>query len=315
MKKLLIVLLVVALAAFLLAGCVPVTPGEGEEGEGEGEVIVVIEGAVVINGKTYVSAGPHDITVTFPASVAGWVDAWINSCTGDYSKSKRIDGGGGVVLFPDAAKKVWTGSGIFGCMNKGYNQVCPPCCATYIEIAAGECEDEACIWFPVIVDSCPPYAEIEVSIANCTCSGCAITFASTSTDPECAEGELCCGDDCSGLASWAINLYEGNPFDTCCDPSVCEEPIASDSGVCPIDFTTECLEAGTYYAVISLVDKVGLEQDYYAKIVVYGGQTTTDICDIIVNECFEIGPPVCIDCYGTDETIGTCEAICLDLDD
>ena len=39
MKKLLIVLLVVALAAFLLVGCIPVTPGEGE---GEGEVIVPI---------------------------------------------------------------------------------------------------------------------------------------------------------------------------------------------------------------------------------------------------------------------------------
>jgi len=43
MKKLLIVLLVVALAAFLLVGCIPVTPGEGErEGEGEGKVIVAL---------------------------------------------------------------------------------------------------------------------------------------------------------------------------------------------------------------------------------------------------------------------------------
>jgi len=27
-------------------------------------------------------------------------------------------------------------------------QLCNPCCASYVEIYAGECEDEACIWFP-----------------------------------------------------------------------------------------------------------------------------------------------------------------------
>jgi hypothetical protein len=301
MKKLLIVLLVVALAAFLLVGCVPVTPPVEGEGEGESEVTVVIEGAVVIDGKTYVSEGDHMVTVTFPAPVAGWADGYISSCYGDYSKAKDSD----FVLFPDAAKKVWTGSAEF---NGGDSE----CCATYVEIWAGECEDEACIWFPVIVDGCPPYAEIKVSVANCTCKGCAITFASTSTDPECAEGELCCGDDCSGLASWAINLYEGWPFDTCCDPSVCEEPIATDSGVCPIDFTTECLAEGTYYAVISLVDKVGLEETYYAKIVVDGGDPITDTCSIVVTECFEdtVECVLCID--SADMIIGDCEADCAD---
>ena len=62
MKKLLLVLLVVTLASFLFVGCLPVTPSEGEgEGEGEGEVAVTveIEGAVVVDGKTYVSGGAH----------------------------------------------------------------------------------------------------------------------------------------------------------------------------------------------------------------------------------------------------------------
>jgi hypothetical protein len=310
MKKLILVLLVVALAAFLLVGCIPVTPGEGE-GEGEGELAkVVIDGAVVIDGKTYVSAGPHDVTVTFPAPVANWVDGYIDSCYGDYSKAKDE----GFVLFPDATKKVWTGSANFvtGSYYNANEWIYLPCCATYVEISTGECDETTCIWFPVIVDGCPPYAEIKVSVANCTCAGCAITFASTSTDPDCAEGELCCGDDCSGLASWAINLYDGNPFDTCCDPSVCEEPIGTDSGVCPIDFTTECLEGGkTYYAVISLVDKVGLEQNYYAKIDVSGGATTADTCSIVVTECFEVPPPDCVECTETGDLIGTCETICV----
>jgi len=299
MKKLLFVLLIVALASYLFVGCMPVTPSEGE---GESEVTVVIAGAVVIDGKTYVSAGFHDVTVTFPAPVAGWVDGYINDCQGDYSKAKD---GGDFVLFPDADKKVWVGSADF---TEGYGD----CCATYIEIWAGECDDEACIWFPVIVDGCPPYAEIKVSVANCTCAGCAITFASTSTDPECTEGELCCGDDCSGLASWAITLYEGWPFDTCCDPSICEEPIATDSGVCPIDFTTDCLVAGEYYAVVNLVDKVGLEETYYAKIVVSGGGTTAETCSIVVTECFE-DTVECVLCTDSaDLIIGSCEADCKD---
>lgn len=110
-----------------------------------------------------------------------------------------------------------------------------------------------------------------------------------------------------------INVYEDYPFDECCDPTVCEEPIASDSGVCPIDFTTECLEAGDHWAVVQLVDKVGLEQNYYAQIIVSGGSTTTDTCSIVVYKCFEIGNKKvdgCIDCYEPGNIIGECYPIC-----
>jgi len=61
MKKLLIVLLVVALAAFLLVGCIPVTPGEGErEGEvtvalGQDPVLLGLAGNFVILTKTGIS--------------------------------------------------------------------------------------------------------------------------------------------------------------------------------------------------------------------------------------------------------------------
>ncbi len=305
MKKLLLVLLVVALAAFLLVGCIPVTPSEGEgEGEGEAGVTVVIEDAFVdLDGKTYVSEGDHTIIVTFPAPVAGVVTANITACGGDYSKDK-VTVAAPVVLFPDATKKIWTGSGTFAASSS-------ECCASYVEVTSGECADVVCIAFPVIVDGCPPYALIDISVDNCVCVGCAVTFASTSTDPDCAESELCCGDDCSGLASWAINIYEGYPFDTCCDPTICEEPIATDSGVCPIDFTTECLDHGTYYAVVSLVDNVGLETTYYAKLIVGGGDPITDTCTIVVVEGFAAAAPICVT-WDTDttDTIGTCTPTC-----
>ena len=307
MKKLFLVLLVVALASFLFVGCLPVTPSEGEgegEGEGECEITVEIEGAVILDGKTYISHGTHTITVTFCTPVVGWVEGYISYCSGDYSPegayiSKDKNGDNYVVFFPNADRTIWTGSGQFSDSDS-------PCCASYVEIYAGECEDEACIWFPVIVDSCPPYAEIEITAEACECEGCEITFESIIDEFDCEADEECCGDDCSGLASWSVVLYDDYPFDECCDPSVCEEPIGSCSGTaCPIECTTECLAEGTYYAVITLVDNVGLETVYYAEIVLGPD------CDIDVTEGWEIGPPECVEWDPfTSDTIGECYPMC-----
>jgi len=304
MKKLLLVLLVVTLASFLFVGCLPTTPAEGEgEGEGEGGVTVVIADSVVVDGKTYVSGGNHDITVTFPAPVVGGVGAYITDCGGDYSKASvpnGIDCGSEVVLFPNADKTIWTGSGEFG--PCGGN-----CCASYVEVTSGECEADVCIWFPVIVDCGNPLAEIEISVGDCECAGCTISFESTLTDPECAEGEECCDDDCSGLASWSIVLYDDYPFDECCDPSICEEPIGSCSGTeCPIECTTDCLTAGTYYAVVTLVDNVGNENVFYAKIIL-SGDGLTENCAIEVTGGIPAGPPPdCVYWYPfTSDVIGT----------
>ena len=297
MKKLLLVLLVITIASFLFVGCLPTTPAEGEgegEGEGECETTVVIDGAVVVDGKTYVSCGDHDITVTFCAPVDGSVSAYITDCNGDYSKN----GDGDVVMFPDATKTIWTGSAYFG--DGG------PCCASYVQVVSGECLADVCIEFPVIVDSCGPYALIDIGVEDCTCEGCMITFDSIINPVDCAADEECCGDDCSGLASWSVVLYDGDPFDECCDPSICEEPIGSCSGTaCPIECTTECLDAGTYYAVVTLVDNVGLEEIYYARIVLGAD------CEIDITEGFATSPPDCIS-WATDttDTIGMCHPIC-----
>jgi len=317
MKKLFLVLLVVALASFLFVGCLPVTPSEGEgEGEGECEVTVEIDGAVVLDSKTYISCGNHDITVTFCTPVVGGVSAYITCCTGDYSTIKLennfIECGSEVVLFPDATGTIWTGSGSFGCFrkNKGKPFQCGPCCASYVEIDAGECEPETCIQFPVIVDCISPFALIEIDVDNCECAGCEISFESITLPGECDPDLECCGDYCSGLASWSVVLYDGEPFDECCDPSICEEPIGSCSGTeCPILCTTDCLTAGTYYAVVTLVDAVGNETVYYAKIVVSGDGATED-CNIDVYEGSYIGPPDCIEWdEGTSDTIGICYSL------
>lgn len=65
-----------------------------------------------------------------------------------------------------------------------------------------------------------------------------------------------------------------------------------------------CLPAGTYYAVVTLVDAVGNEIESYLKIVISGDGSTGD-CDIDVYECHQTGPPECIiwDSF-TSDTIG-----------
>lgn len=263
MKKLLFVLLIVALASYLFVGCIPVTPSEGEgEGEVEGVTVAIADSAKV-GDYTYVSAGSHDITVTFPAPVAGLVSASISPCSGDYTKAFIADGTS-VVLFPDATRKIWTGSGTFTASASD-------CCASYVEVNSGECSDVVCIAFPVIVDGEAPEATVEICLVDCECAGCEIVFSSHTNEEECLPDEVICGDDCSGLASWAIDIYDRYPFDECCEVP-CYEPIESDSGVCPIDFTTTCLadlvadDSDTFYAVVTLVDNVGNDRRFGATI-------------------------------------------------
>ena len=303
MKKLLLVLMVVALASFLFVGCVPVTPAEGEgEGEGEAEVGVTVDIAdsIVLDGKTYVSAGSHDITVTFPAPVAGNVTGNVTGCTGDYSKGDSDDSA--VVLFPNADKTIWTGSASF---EEGEYD----CCASYVEINSGECSDLVCILFPVIVDADNPYALIEVTADDCDCGGCELTFESGVEESECSDDVDCCGDDCSGLASWSVAVYEDDPFNTCCE-TPCEPEIAgcSDSA-CPIECTTVCLDSGEdYYVVVNLVDNVGNETEYYATV------ELDTACGITVTEYLadNAGYNDCdctdwLEVKDTDDFIGLCE--------
>jgi len=314
MKKLLLVLLVVTLASFLFVGCVPTVVDDGDDvvdGDVATEVVVAIADSIVLDGKTYVSGGAHDITVTFPAPVTGNVTGNVTGCTGDYSKSTLFPApDSAVVLFPNPDKTVWDGSATFYSSESG-------CCASYVEINSGECSDLVCIVFPVIVDDCAPYAEIELTLEEdyCVCGGCAVTFSSITTEEVCEADVECCGDDCSGLASWSITLYDGEPFDVCCDPSVCEEPIGSDSGVCPVDFTTVCLTANTtnpyYYAVIELVDNVGLETTYYVRFTLAGGASSDADCVLEVFEGFE-GTVDCVDWNDVSaDIVGSCVAECL----
>ena len=258
MKKLLLVLLVIAMASFLLVGCIPVTPGEGE-GEGEGEVetcpTVAVTSQATVAGKTYIKGGKQTITVTFAvptAPVSVYVGADLRNELHDVE----------VVMYPNADKTIYTGTFEFG-------EYSGDCGEAYIYVET--CETCAPCKYPYTVDTVHPYAKIEVTADECSCEGIALTFANI-TLPAC-EACVCCDDECSGLASWAISIYNKYPFDACCD-TPCVSPVASCSGVCPVACTTICLPgfgetgnlAGGYFVLTTLLDEVGNQARYYVKL-------------------------------------------------
>ena len=258
MKKLLLVLALIAMASFLFVGCL----GEGTTTDTDTDtdtdvdavtMTVEIADSVVLDGKTYVSDEAHLITVTFAEAVVGNVDVNVSTCAGDY---KAI---GDIVMFPDATNKIWTGSAAFGGGELA-------CCASYVEVSSGDCGAECVTKFPVIVDSSHPTATILVDVDTCTCDGCEYTFESGVTEDVCEDDVIDCNDDCSGLASWSIKVYDEDPFDTCC-LTECVEPIGTCSGTdCPIECVSACLDDTVLFAVATLVDQVGNESKAFAKL-------------------------------------------------
>ena len=264
MKKLLLVLMVVALASFLFVGCVPTTtPAEGE-GEGETEVgicpTVSVTSQVAVGTKTFIKGGKQTITVTFAVPTEP-VAVYVGQDLTKAAPSAADE----VVVYANADKTVYTGTVDFSTTS------CYDCNEAYIYVDT--CLECDYCKYPYTVDTALPYAKIHVTAADCTCEGVALTFKSISSTL-CAETSECCGDDCSGLASWAIDLYKVNPFDVCCN-TPCVTPIYSCSGVgCPVDCVTDCLPTSVdsgyvstgYYVVTTLLDEVGNQARYYTRL-------------------------------------------------
>ena len=271
MKKLLFVLLIVALASYLFVGCIPVTPSEGE-GEGEGEAgicpTVAVTTQVAVAGKNYIKGGKQTITVTFAVPTEP-----VSVYVGDDLKVEVPLPGWEVVMYGNADKTVYTGT------------------FTFTKIAGDDCNQayiyvetcDACAYckYPYTVDTLPPASTIKIASAVCSCAGVTLTFK-TPTQTVTCDTPVCCGDDCSGFASYAIDLYAADPFSTCCDVPCATPAYSCPGGVaCPIDCELSCIVGGlvggtdvdgvgtaykTYYLVATLLDKVGNRQRYYATV-------------------------------------------------
>ena len=303
MKKLLLVLLVVTLASFLFVGCLPVTPAEGEgEGEGEAEICptVAVTSQVAVGGKTYIKAGKQTITVTFAVPTEP-VSVWIpDECTEKGAPEGIPDGAHEIVLYADADKKIYTGDFDFSGVD---------CCEFYIYVLT--CETCAPCKYPYIVDGEGPDSEILITSKACVCVGCDLTFKSPAASTVCAVTTECCGDYCSGFASYSIDLYTADPFGACCDIPCITPKYSCPAGVaCPVDCVLSCVDNVTYkkyWTVVTLLDAVGNKTRYYSII------ELDSACGVTVTEYTENLNPVagayCTDWtveVDTDTTIGDC---------
>jgi hypothetical protein len=274
MKKLLLVLMVVALAAFLLVGCIPSTPAEGE-GEGEGEVetcpTLTVSGEVTIAGAKYLKKGTQTITVTFAAAtepVSVYVGAKLDGDTATKANPVGVpETAQEVVMSADATKKVYTGKFYF----KGDTD----CDTAYIYVVT--CATCAPCKYSYTVDNLGPCSQVEIReypTTGCSCGGVNINFRLPVAAASC-DTYGCCGDGCSGLDTYKFDLYKVNPFGTCCDIP-CASPVATCGGTgCAIDCTISCFDIHAYqtadtpkdfWLVATLADKVGNKTYYYAKL-------------------------------------------------
>ena len=289
MKKLLFVLLIVALASYLFVGCTPggtVTPVTPVVAGIDCPTKVEVSGEVVIGGKTYIKGGTSKtITVTFAVATAP-----VSVYVGEDIKAGTIPTLADEVVMYTTDNKVYTGTYTFhGACETDY---------IYVE-TCGTCN--ACK-YPYTVDSLAPTADIRICAADCAadCGGCAITFTSATTTEACATG-VDCVEKCSGFASWNIDIYD-RPLGACCTTACGGTLIGSGSGTtCPISWTTACLSVDisdilynyyygvkTVYAYVTLTDKVGNSTKFGYKLKQYqdydwNGETYVfDTCEEVV---------------------------------
>jgi hypothetical protein len=264
MKKLLLVLAVVAMASFLFVGCLsgtttPTTPTEPTTPEICPTVAVTSQ--VAVAGKNYIKAGSQTITVTFAVPTEP-VSVYVGAALKDYPVGVP-SGATEVVIYPNADKTVYTGKTAFaGC-----------CDVDYIYVLT--CDTCAPCKYPYTVDGVGPASEIKIASAACVCEGVTLKFDTPTQTTTCGVTGVCCGDTCSGFASYTIDLYASDPFDACCDIPCITPAYSCPAGVaCPIDCDLTCIVGGTtiygdktYWVVASLLDKVGNKTRYYAKVV------------------------------------------------
>ena len=281
MKKLLLVLMVVALASFLFVGCVPTVVDDGDDVVDDGTVVamcptVSVATEVEISGVKYIKGGSRVITVTFtvptePVSVYVGNDLKVAPTTSTE-----------VVMYANADKTVYTGTTAFS------TTVGDDCNEAYIYVDT--CLECDFCKFPYTVDNQGPCSSIKIyeyPTTGCSCGGLNLRFVTPSAASECVITSYC-GDYCSGLDTYTVDLYSANPFGTCCDIP-CISPKATCSGTgCDIDCTLSCFnpndyftisgtDSKTFYGVVTLLDKVANKTRYYAQIDLDSGSNITAI--------------------------------------
>jgi len=179
------------------------------------------------------------------------------------------------------------------------------CIPLEIYVLAG---DPCCIQtceYPFIVDPIGPYASLEVTVETCdfapdpcidpgACAPCSYPghkVVVSTLEPGTCDEIGCCGDTCSGVASWTgyICACNNDPFDECClfDAADCENTDCVELGSpwtgtsCDVEFETNCINdyaypfeqppyadvwGSTWYLYVEMVDNAGNVTEYKASM-------------------------------------------------
>jgi hypothetical protein len=238
MKKLLLVLMVVAMASFLLVGCLPgVTPDPDPDPDPDPTptpvTIAVDKEYTNVAGVTFVACG-KDVIVTLPTAVETDYVVYV---------AQKVETAGvityenKVAATPNADRTVWTA--------KAYTIVplegeCKPICLVAL-VKHPCCPGEEVALRVVTVDCLPPELDLFVKFTDCedVCvipdpcvpevPGAYMEWTSRTTGL-CATVD-CCKDTCSGVNGWSLVA----------DPDPCLGPCDTETGTgCPVEGAFEC---------------------------------------------------------------------------
>ncbi|MBA7498614.1 hypothetical protein ES704_01351 [subsurface metagenome] len=271
MKKLLLVLLVVALASFLLVGCLPGTTPDDDDDDGNGDDVIVP--VTLIFDKEYTNTSgvtfiPCEgaVTVTFPTPVAldyvVYVALKDDAAVDPYSCE--------TALSPNADRTVWTLAAYSpaDCVDSGLSECVPLCVVALVKHPC--CIGEEVALRVLSVDCTPPELDLFVKFTDCAdecvepdpCApavpGAYMEWTSRTTDV--CETDDCCEDACSGDGPWSLVI----------DPDLCLGPCDTAPGEgCPVEGVIECgclvyddpatlaVNEGIHYVDFSFEDNVG----------------------------------------------------------
>ena len=267
MKKLLLVLMVVAMASFLLVGCLPGTTPDDEENGDNGDDVIVPAAMTFAkeytnaDGVTFVPCG-DTVTVTFPTAVETDYVVYV---------AQRVETAGvmsyenKVAATPNTGRTVWTASAYTIIPLEGE---CEPICLVAL-VKHPCCPPVEEILRVVTVDCTPPELDLFVKFTDCE-DVCVIPdpcvpevpgayMEWTSRTTGLCETTDCCKDACSGVNGWSLVI----------DADPCLGPCATVTGTgCPVEEALECgcliyddpattANEGVHYVDFSFEDNVG----------------------------------------------------------
>jgi len=211
----------------------------------------------------YVKGGSSNtsaVVVTFTSSVA--LESAVKVYWDDGTSTYDV-----VTLTADATNKIFTGNLAFGAAAalSEWTETCEEVCVKVInQIDATTCCDGTTtelLTDVVTVDFTAPCASFVLTVADCSCESEVAISWTTQRAGTCATTD-CCGDACSGLASWEF-IANYVAATSCASATEC---ASVDGTTCPITGSFSCTDACFGFATegtttdtitVNLTDNVG----------------------------------------------------------